>query len=117
MPRGRLYHGAAEAAGLAGDAPQFPCPAPPADTTRRFTVPAGTPCAVRNVTDNGRDPWQTHTTTRAAAFDRFSRWVKDETGNYFEFRAGHWIMLRAAANWPGEDSPAKPPVPGQAIPR
>lgn len=61
------------------------------NSTRRFTVPAGTKCAVRSIYEGD---WTTHTTTRVNHFDRFDRWVKDETGDYYEFRAdGGWVML------------------------
>jgi hypothetical protein len=60
----------------------------------RFLVPAGTRCAVKRVSD---DEWRFHVTARPNGFERFERWVKSETGNFFEFRAdGGWLMLVAS---------------------
>jgi hypothetical protein len=50
--------------------------------SRRFTVPAGVPCAVRNVL---ADEWRAFVTTKESAFGRFERFDPD---GYYEFRDG-----------------------------
>lgn len=93
MSRKRHYLGSAKLRGAIpdGPAPAFP-KAPRVNTVRRFTVPAGTPCTIRNVLRSG-DEWRPYTTKVEIGFDRFGRWHKDETGSYYEFRSGVWVML------------------------
>lgn len=57
----------------------------------RFKVPAGTPCVIRNVITGGDEV--PYTTKRDAEFERFERWLKDDAGNFYEFRSGPWIMV------------------------
>jgi hypothetical protein len=90
----QMYYQRAAAAGLVRGEQPFEAYQKPRRFPR-FVVPAGTPCAVRSVV---KDEWRPFTTTRDNAFERFERYVKDEGGPYYEFRAetGGWILLVAA---------------------
>jgi hypothetical protein len=58
----------------------------------RFLVPAGTPCAVKQISDND---WQTFTTTKDSGFERFERYERSGEHGFYEFRSvpGAWLLL------------------------
>ncbi len=86
-----LYWQRAVAKGLVRGEQPFPPRTKPPRHVPRFLVPAGTPCAVRRVTE--RD-WRVYTTKQDAAFERFERYERCE-GGYYHFRSdvGGWLLL------------------------
>jgi hypothetical protein len=90
--RGRYYYARAVRAGLIRDQQQFPPRTQPPRDRPRFLVPAGVPCAVKQISDMD---WRTFTTTKDCGFERFERYERQGKQAYYEFRSvpGAWLLL------------------------
>lgn len=75
--------------GLVHGEQPFPARMKPPRHIPRFHLPAGTACDIRRMTES---EWRPFTTTRDLSFERYERYVRDEAGNFYEFRIGLWLI-------------------------